>query len=591
MDETTARGPFVLAAAPEIPFVFEILVFLLAAVVVVPAVRALRISPILGYLVAGIALGPHALAAVRDPEGVMRLAELGVVFLLFSIGLELSVDRLKAMRRYVFGYGLAQIATTAVLIGAGLFVAGLDPYTALLLGLALALSSTAIVTQLMSERRESATRHGRATFAVLLMQDLAVIPILLLVTLLSMRGEDPGAVLLWTALKAVGVVAAIFVMGRFVLRWLYRRVAKTQSPELLMAMTLLAVLATAWGTGMAGFSMALGAFMAGLLLSETEFRHQIEADVAPFKGLLLGLFFMSVGMTVDLRLASEQLLWVALSVAGLMALKAAVAVPLARFFRMSWPEAVRSGLLLAQSGEFLFVVIAEAQQLVPAQTAQFALIVASVSMLMTPVLVLAADRLARLIEHRAAEAELAPDESLRDLEGHVVIAGYGRVGETVARMLDERRIPFVAVDSDAGRTRACREGGAPVYFGDAANAEMLESVGAGRAAMAVVTVNDREIALRTLRTLRSRWPKLPVYARAKDLGHSELLAGGGATVTVPETLEASLQLSGQVLHALGEPQEAVNSLIARVRSANYKSIAGAGEDSGAAPPSAAAARR
>lgn len=570
--------PRLLAAAEGIPFLFEIMVFLIAAVVVVPAVRALKVSPILGYLVAGVIVGPSGIALIRDAEGVMRLAELGVVFLLFTIGLELSFDRLKAMRRYVFGYGLSQVLVTAAVAGGVIWALGLPLGSTSVLALGLALSSTAIVTQLLRERGELTTRHGRATFSVLLMQDLAVIPILLLVTLLGMRAhDDPASMLLQTGLKTVAVVAVIYVLGRYVLRWLYRTVARAQSPELLMAMTLLAVLATAWATGAAGLSMALGAFLSGLLLSETEFRHQIEADIAPFKGLLLGLFFISVGMSVDLATAAAMIGWVLAGAAALIVVKAAIATGLARLFGLTWAQSVRSGLLLAQAGEFLFVVIDQARDILPPDAAQFALIVASLSMLLTPFLALLAGRLGRMVERRGAEAELGPDDGARELEGHVVISGFGRVGETIARLLAERGVPYVAIDNDATRTRFLRARGEPIFFGDVTSVEVLEGVGCGRAALTVITVNDHATALRALAAIRSRWPDLTVFARARDLAHGEKLAENGATAIVPETLEASLQLSGRILNALGEPMESVNALIGRVRAANYAAIANAGE--------------
>ncbi len=570
------------AGHATVPYIKEIIVFLMASVILVPLFRWAKASPVLGYLFVGAVIGPFGFAIIDDVDGVSRMAELGVVFLLFMIGLELSVERLKAMRQLVFGLGGLQVAVSGVVIGGIAYWWGNSIPAAMIIGLCLALSSTAVIMQLLMERGEFASRMGRASFAVLLMQDLAVVPLLMLVNIFSGDGAGHIAELVGIALlRAVVAVVAIIFLGRLLVRHLYRMVSWTQSPELFMALTLLAILGTAWFTGFAGLSMALGAFLAGLLLSETEFRHQVETDIEPFKGLLLGLFFISIGMGIDFGVLAVQWVNVALGVFGLIALKTAILVGLVKAFGMPWTTAIRTGLLLSAGGEFAFVGITAAMAggVIDDPAGQYMLIVASVSMALTPFMAdLGSWLKAKMDERLGGEPIQASGDESRGLEGHVIIAGYGRVGQTVAKMLADLKHPYMALDLNVPRTRQFRATGEPVYYGDAAKTDVLERVGADHAGAVVVTLDNFAAASRAVEAIRHRWPGLPIFVRAWDMTHSDELFRLGATGVVPETLESSLQLAGQVLQSLGTPREAVGDIITRIREKDYQGLAAAKAD-------------
>ncbi len=558
-----------------VPYLIETVAFLLTVVIIVPLFRRMRISPILGYLAVGALIGPPALAVVSDPDQVRHFAELGVIFLLFTIGLELSFERLRTFSRLIFGFGTAQVLVTAVAIGAIAWLWGNGPEASIIIGLCLALSSTAMVMQLLYERGEIAASHGRASFAVLLFQDLAVVPILILVAAFGAEGSgnvwaDVGGALL----RAVVAVAAILILGRYVLRYLFRTVAQTRSVDVFTAMMLLAILATSLATGYAGLSMALGAFLAGLLLAETEFRHQIEGEIEPFKGLLLGLFFISVGMSLDFGQVADKLGWVAVSVIGLIALKTLITFALALAFGLPRHDAIRTALYLGEAGEFAFVVIGQATlayKLMPAEVGQFMVILAGLSMALTPLLAALAGQLGRALQPDSGEIETNEAET-RGLSGHVVIAGFGRVGQTVAAVLRSQTVPYVALDMDSARVRRHRNGAEPVYFGDAARAEVLRRAGVERAAVMLVTMDNPDAAGRCVDAARRLWPELHILVRARDSGHSDELHRLGANAVVPETLEASLQLSGHVLRTLGVPGETVSAQLDRIRGHGYDEV-------------------
>jgi len=566
----------------EIPYIREIIVFLVASVLLVPLFKWFKASPVLGYLFVGAVVGPFGFAIIDDVEGVSAMAELGVVFLLFMIGLELSVERLKAMRTMVFGLGFAQVMVSGAVIAAAAMWWGNSVQASIIIGLCLALSSTAVIMQLLMERGEFATRMGRTSFAVLLAQDLAVVPLLMLITIFAAGESGHVAELVGTALlRAVIAVLLIIFVGRWLVRHLYRMVTWTQSPELFMALTLLAVLGTAWFTGFAGLSMALGAFLAGLLLSETEFRHQVETDIEPFKGLLLGLFFISIGMGIDFGVLAQEWLNVILGVVGLIVLKAGILIGLVRAFGLPLTTSLRTGLILSAGGEFAFVGVTAAMgsDIISEPVAQYMLIVAAVSMAMTPFLADLGAWLKTLIDDRmGAEPIQASEDEARGLEGHVIIAGYGRVGQTVAKMLGDLKHPYMALDLNVPRTRDCRAKGEPVYYGDAAKTEVLERIGADHAGAVVITLDNFAAASRAVEAIRDRWPGIPIFVRAWDMSHSDELFKLGATGVVPETLESSLQLAGQVLESLGTPREAVGDIISRIREKDYVGLEAPGSD-------------
>lgn len=565
-----------------IPYVTESVAFLLTVVLIVPLFKRIKVSPILGYLAVGSLIGPYTLGVVKDVDGVRHVAELGVIFLLFTIGLELSFDRLRAFSRLIFGLGSLQVVLTAIAISAAAFAWGNSIKAAVIIGLCLSLSSTAMVMQVLSERGEIASPAGRAAFAVLLLQDLAVVPILILLPILA--GQEEGGVL-WSLALAVGkaavTVGLLLALGRYLLRYLFRTVSASRSVDVFTATILLTILAISMVTGLAGLSMALGAFLAGLLLAETEFRHQIESEIEPFKGLLLGLFFMSVGMSLDFALAFQRGIWVLLSVIGLLIVKAAIAVICARMIGLRFPVALRTALLLAESGEFAFVVIGQATlayDLIPADVAHFMVAVAGLSMVVTPALA----ALGRRLEERLSSdnpGDVLGSGGVEHLNGHVIIAGFGRVGRSVAAVLKSQAIPYVALDTHAQQVRMLREQGEPVFVGDAGRPELLRHAGVERAAALLITMDNAHAATGTFQTVRRHWPHLPILVRTRNEDQADALSIAGATHVVPETLEASLQMAIFVLQSLGYPRDDANACVERIRRDNYAVIKDANRES------------
>lgn len=568
-------------AHAHIPHLREVVVFLVAAGVIVPVLHWLRMSPVLGYLLVGTVIGPFGLGrlaedwtwlghvVISDLEGVQTLAELGIVFLLFMIGLELSIERLWSMRRLVFGLGSLQILASGLIIGLVALGFGNAPATSIVLGACLALSSTAIVMQLLIESRRVGTPVGRSGFAILLMQDLAVVPILFLVSVLgASAGGNIGLALALTIGKVLFVVLAIYLVGRVALRPLLRLVARTGSPEMFMAAILLTAIGTAAITSAAGLSMALGAFLAGLLLAETEYRHEIEIDIAPFKGLMLGLFFMSVGMGIDYRVIAAEPFWIISSVAGLFVIKSLITAGLGLVFGLPRHTALELGLLLGQGGEFAFIVVGLAMKLglVGGDVGQFMLIVAGLSMVVTPFVARLATLLASALEERTASRPMPSAQSqIEGIEGHIVLAGFGRVGRTLGDMLDAQTIPYLAIDRDPGTVHRAREAKKRVFYGDASRVEMLNRVHADTAAAIVVTLDAPNAIEKVVHEAHRLFPDVPIYARARDTVQARRLMAAGATLAVPETVEASLQLAGRVLLGFGLPDESINRLIEHQR--------------------------
>ncbi|HET6519918.1 MAG TPA: monovalent cation:proton antiporter-2 (CPA2) family protein [Geminicoccaceae bacterium] len=552
----------------------DVLVFLSAAVAVVSAFHWLRISPVLGYLAAGMLIGPHGLGLIEDTEEGHALADLGVVFLLFTIGLELSLERLRVMRRLVFGLGTLQVVVSGLVIGGGAVALGASVEAAVVIGGGLALSSTAFVLQLLKERGEQATRFGRAAFAVLLLQDLAVVPMLTLVPLLARDEPSLLAALGLAALKAAVALAVVAAAGRLLLRPVFRIVAAARNPELFVAAVLLVVLGAGWVMTQGGLSMALGAFLAGVLLSETAYRHQVEADIRPFRGILLGLFFMVIGMAMDLGLVLRRLPELALLVAAVLAAKAVVLAALCRAFGERRDVALRVGLLLAQGGEFGFVLFgaAMAAGLLPPATGQLLLATIALSMVVTPALAALGARLSARLAPPVADDRAALGEAAEHLADHVVIAGFGRVGQTVAHLLAAGGIPYLALDLDHARVTTCRARGLPVFYGDADRIDVLTAAGVERARAAVITMDRVAAATQAVTALRASFPELRIFARARSRRHARLLAGRGATAAVPEAIEASLQLGGIVLDAVGVGRDAVTRLIDGFRAGDYAGL-------------------
>ena len=563
-----------------------LIIFLVVAGVIVPLFHRARIGTVLGFLIAGVVLGPHGLGRLAttnpwlgfvtldDPGQGAVLAEFGIVTLLFLLGLELSLQRLWQLKRYVLGVGLVQVLVSTVAIGAGVRLSGALPPAGIVLGLCLALSSTAIVMQLLIEQHRSANLVGRIALSVLLFQDLMVVPILFVVDILA-GGEKSGiGALIKPFVAALVAVIAIMLIGRFIVRPLLRSAVRTGSRDLIMAITLLILVVLAVATGLAGLSVALGAFLAGLLLSDSEVRHHIEVDLEPFKGLLLGIFFISVGTNVDIVAIAGDAGWILLAVMVLMSVKAAILFGAARSFGVPRAAAAEVALLLAQAGEFGFVVIgvAQAGNLLPPRFAGGAIAVVGLSMLLTPLVAIGARAIALrldVIDH----CKHAPGPELTELDNHVVIGGFGRVGRLIARTLEAENVPYVGLDSNGelvGRMRIERR---PVFFGDAGRPELLTRIGAQRARAFVVTVNNSLAAERMVAAAKLINPRAVVFARASDPQHAERLMALGAVSVIPETVEASLQLAARLLEGLDLPEEAISQRVAAMRAAELGRLA------------------
>lgn len=554
-----------MAAPINIDAYSDALVVLGTAGIVIPLMRRWGLNPVLGYLAAGALLGPLGLGSlistfpflywvtVVDAKNVAGIAQLGVVFLLFLIGMELSYDRLKAMRRLVFGLGSLQVVLSTALIGGIAVLIGNTTDASIILGACLALSSTAIVVEILSNQGRLATAAGRTSFSVLLAQDLAVIPILLFVSILG-AGASRSVVtsLVLALLNAALAVGAIVIVGRLFLRRLFRLVASTSTNELFVAAALFVIVGTGVAAALAGLPMALGAFIAGLLLAETEFRKAIETTIGPFKGLLLGLFFFTVGMSIDFRELTRHPLLLFTSVVGLIGIKSILLIGLARIFRTPWPAAIETGLLLGPGGEFAFVGIGMATTLglIDANVSSFTLAVTSITMVLIPVLSYFARHLAQKFrEPKVLDHELAvPPSGGTD---HAIVVGHGRVGQVVCAMLDRHGFRYIAVDNDAAAVPGHRRSGRDVYYGDATNPEFLKSCGLRNARAVVVTVAAEAAIDEIVRQVRTLRTDVTIVSRARDAAHARHLYSIGVTDAVPETIEASLQLSEATLIGLG----------------------------------------
>ncbi|CAN8310832.1 unnamed protein product [Cochlearia groenlandica] len=569
----------------------DFLWLLLASVIFVPLFQKIPGgNPVLGYLAAGILIGPYGLSIIRNVHATKAIAEFGVVFLLFNIGLELSVERLSSMKKYVFGLGSTQVLVTALVVGLIThYVAGQAGPAAIVIGNGLALSSTAVVLQVLQERGESTSRHGRATFSVLLFQDLAVVVLLILIPLISPNSSKGGIgfqaiaeALGLAAVKAAVAITAIIAGGRLLLRPIYKQIAENRNAEIFSANTLLVILGTSLLTARAGLSMALGAFLAGLLLAETEFSLQVESDIAPYRGLLLGLFFMTVGMSIDPKLLVSNFPIVVGTLGLLIVGKTILVVIMGKLFGISIISAIRVGLLLAPGGEFAFVAFGEAvnQGIMSPQLSSLLFLVVGISMAITPWLAAGGQLIASRFELHDVRS-LLPDESeTDDLQGHIIICGFGRVGQIIAQLLSERLIPFVALDVSSDRVTVGRSMDLPVYFGDAGSREVLHKIGAERACAAVVALDAPGANYRCVWALSKYYPNVKTFVRAHDVVHGLNLEKAGATAVVPETLEPSLQLAAAVLAQAKLPTSEIASTINEFRTRHLSELTELCEASG-----------
>jgi CPA2 family monovalent cation:H+ antiporter-2 len=564
------------------------LLYLLAAVLGVVLCRSMKLPPMLGYLVVGVLIGPNALALAQDSDSVRHLAEFGVVFLMFVIGLEFNISKLRAMRTHVFGLGLFQVLLTILIGTLGTVVLAkffpqfwrMSWQSALALSGALAMSSTAIVVKLMSDRLELESEHGKRVMGVLLFQDLAVVPLLVLIPALSSPPEVLLRELGIAGLKAAAVIALLLAGGQRLMRWWLTLVARRKSDELFVLNLLMVTLGLAWLTELAGLSLALGAFIAGILISETEYKHQVEADIRPFHDVLLGLFFITIGMRLDWRPVAEHWGLVLLMVTAPVAFKLALVTLLARLFGASEGVSLRTGLYLAQAGEFGFVLLAVAQdnQLVPATLRNPILASMVLSMLATPFIIQVSNRIVmKLVASEWLLQSLQMTTIARksiNANKHVIICGYGRCGQNLARMLEQENIPYIALDLDPDRVRQAAAAGDSVVFGDAARLQSLIAAGLSRASALVITYLDVPGAMKVLASARAHAANVPVIVRTKDDYDLEKLQQAGATEVVPETLESSLMLASHALALVGVPMRRVIRIVQEQRDARYNLLRG-----------------
>ena len=557
-----------------------VLILLATAVLVVVVCRILRLPVMLGYLAVGILIGPHAFGWIPDAPSTRHLAEFGVVFLMFSIGLEFSLTRLKAMQRTVFGLGGAQVIATILLVMVIAWLFGMDWRAGLALGGILAMSSTAIVSKMLVERAELNLPYGQQMMGVLLFQDLAVVPLLIIIPALASQPDNLPATLSFAMLKAAAVLLILLVFGQHIMRRWFHVVASQKSSELFTLNVLFITLGLAYFTEWAGLSLALGAFVAGMLISETEYRHQVEEDIKPFRDVLLGLFFVTIGMMLNLGSVVVNLGWILLALAMLILFKALLVSLLARAFEGDWGVALRSGIGLAQAGEFGFVLLtlADNAHLLHGATMQITLATMLLSMLTAPFLIQYSEAIARRFSsaewtNRALQMHQIAIQSMSSTS-HVILCGYGRSGQKLASILEEEKLRFIALDLDSRRVREAAAAKKSVVYGDAAKREVLMAAGLMRAKVLVVTYKDKHSALAILRHVKELRPDLPVVVRANDDTNVEILKNAGAAEVVAEVLEGSVMLASQALLLAGVPLSRVIRHVQENRARRYAMFSG-----------------
>lgn len=552
----------------------EILSLMAVAVVAATVFGRLGFGAILGYLVGGMIIGPWGLGLIHDPGQIAHIGEFGVVFLLFLIGIELKPARLWVMRRQVFGLGSLQLLVCgAALSFIAFYTLGLEPGAAALVGLGLGLSSTAFGVQLLAAKNQLSSQWGRAGFSILLLQDLAVVPLLALVPLLAKGEATVGASFGLAILETLAILAGVIIAGRLAINPLFRMVATIKTPEVFTGFALLLVLGFGWFMESVGLSMAMGAFIAGLLMAESEFRHQVEVDIMPFRGLLLGLFFMAVGMGINFGALASQTWLILGMLAVLVVLKAVIITGLVRLMGYTVAEGIKVGALLAQAGEFGFVLFtyAKAEGVLSGELVETLSAVIALSMAITPLLFMLGQKLSRRMTQEKAANLPMPNEA-EDTRKQVIIAGFGRVGETIARILSDLDIPFTAVDLDPVHVKKARDAGYNAIYGDAARPEILRAVGADKAALLVITLDDPKAAERMILSARRECAALPTYVRTHNATAARALRALGATHTVPETLEASLSLGAEVARALNANDDDIRTVVKALRSDDYRAL-------------------
>lgn len=553
----------------------NILGLMAVAVATVWLFKRVNLPPILAYLVCGVLAGPEVMALFEDPDEMHLLAELGIVFLLFSLGLEFSLPKMIAMRHLVFGVGLGQMILTTAVFSAIALAFGLDPSTAFVVGAMAALSSTAIVIKQVSEQGVLNTTRAQMAVSVLLFQDLAVVPILILIPLLASNAEQAlGTAIIMALLKGTLVVGILMSAGKWLLPRLFSEIARTRTDELFVLTTILVTLIAAGLTYSFGLSMALGAFLAGMMLSESQYRHQLEADIRPFRDILMGLFFITVGMRFEMSMLLGQLHWVLLGLGVLLVVKVLLIRLSAMLFKASSVDSWSTGVKLCQMGEFSFVIAALAvnNQLLSSDMASYLVAVGVLSMALTPWLVDNSLYIAKVFEKQATTDDEPQQQMLTgdvQMQDHVLIFGYARVGQSVSRLLSTEAIPYLAVDADPVRVQESRSAGQPVFFGDVGQKDILKAVGVERAKMVLLTFDEHKKVMMVIEAVKSLNPDLPIVVRTKKDYHLEELLDAGATQVVPEILEGSLMLVSQVLHLSGVPMSRILKRVRKERKGHY----------------------
>nr|WP_241201190.1 monovalent cation:proton antiporter-2 (CPA2) family protein [Pseudomonas granadensis] len=564
---------------PECPVFANLLIILASSLVVIALFRRLRLPPVLGYLCVGLLVGPSAFDWVNESEHLPDVAELGVVFLLFSLGLEFSLSKMIALRQVVFRLGSQQVLISTALLGLLLILLGMPVTPALLLGAGLSLSSTAIVTKELGSLGEVFSSHGQNAVGVLLFQDVVAV---LLLTLIPVFAGSSERAWYWALPLTLGKTVVLFVGLLLASRWLlprlFHEVAASRSAELFVLLALVIVLLTAWLTHLLGLSPALGAFLAGMLLGESHYRHQIEADIRPFRDILLGVFFVSIGMLIDLQLFLSHSLAILGLTVGLMVIKGIVVALLVKWRGSDSETAWRSGLALAQGGEFCFALMAQMQQnrMLPEGLGDLLLAATFCSMLLTPLLLRAAPRIAAALHRKPnQEAQIEEISALNaDLNQHVVICGYGRVGQSIGRFMSNARQPYIALDNDPVRVQEATHGESDVHYGDSSRGDLLSAVGLLRARLLVIAVDQSDVALRILKEARRLNAHVPILVRTRDDSQWAELKAAGATEVVPELLESSLMLASHALIMLGLPAHKVQEQVDQVRIDRYRLLHG-----------------
>ena len=557
-----------------------ILILLISSVLGVALFRAFRLPAMLAYFLVGIALGPHTFGLLPDSDANREFAEFGIVFLMFSIGLEFSLSQLYAMRSKVLGLGGAQVVITLVVIMFVAKFAGLDWSAAFVVGSALAMSSTAIVSKMLAERVDLNSRHGRLSIGVLLFQDIAVVPILVIIPALGISGANLMDVLGLAMVKAAAMLLFLFTLGKWLINPWFNLVASQRSRELFVMNVLMITLLLAYATKLAGLSYALGAFIAGMLISETRYRYQVESDISPFRDILLGLFFISMGMLLDYRQILDHFTFVLLILAGFILFKAAVVALVVRLVKYETGVAIRTGVILAQAGEFSFVILALGveQKIITGQALQVVLAAALLSMVIAPFMIQyngrIARRLVRSYTRNSGQVVQEIDEVGKHLRDHVIICGYGRSGQYLGRFLKEENIQFIALDIDPARVLEAAAAGENVMYGDAGRRAVLEAAGGARAKALIISYADNPAAMKILHVVQETYPQLPVIVRTVDDSNMETLREAGAAEVVPEILEGSLMLASHALMLLGVPLHRVVKRIRMFREERYKLFKG-----------------